>query len=258
LGKVVLFDKAAAFFGIFYFLVKDHMKEIEMVLLSGTLQTGTPSTQALLRCELGVFVVWDERLATISAGNYPGLFEVEAIQPQSLPSDDGTIRLGVAAVLKRFSLTLLEQPKKTTVKKSRQPLVNSEQCTLFAEEDDSAALRSQPDEVSDHTGENRPKSASVSVLDTDRTVEIVTLPLVDQDGSTTLEVASVPQQELDAAEGVMTITAEDQALLGEQFELLATIQLDATESREKLRQQRDRLKQLGYRLNAEQVWERGE
>ena len=222
-----------------------------MILLSGTLQTGTPSTQGLLRCDLGVFAVRDERLGNISAGNYPGLFEVEAIEPQSLPSDDGTIRLGIVAVLKRFSLTLLEQSKKTTIKKSRQSSMNPEQCTLFAEEDDSAALPDQPDEISDHTGENEPKAALALVIDTDKAVEAVTLAT---------EVASVPQQESEVTESVMAhLTAEDQVLFGERFELSDTIQLDATESREQLSRQRDRLKQLGYRFHAqEQVWKRDE
>jgi hypothetical protein len=230
-----------------------------MILLSGTLQTGTEqSTQALLRCELGVFSVLDERLANISAGSYPGLFEIEAIQPQSLPSEDGTIRLGVAAVLKRFSLTLLEQPKKSAIKKSRQPSVNSEQCTLFTEEDDSSASQSQLDETSDHTGENQPQNTPE--LDTAVVAEATTSVLVDQNRLIPSEVTTIPQPELKATEEVRAmLTAEDQALFGEGFELSATVQLDATESRERLCRQRDRLKQLGYRFHAqEQVWKRDE
>jgi hypothetical protein len=244
--------------GFFYFFVKDSTKEIQMILLSGTLQTGTPSTPALLRCELSVFAVLDERLVNISSGNYPGLFEVETIQPQSLPSEDGTIRLGVAAVLKRFSLTLLGQSKKSAIKKSRQSSAHTEQCTLFTEEDDSSAPQSQLDEISDHAGENQPENTPE--LDTGVVAEVMTSVLVDQNNLATSEVTMIPQPELkDTKEVRAILTAEDQALFGEGFELSATIQLDATESRERLCQQRDRLKQFGYRFQAqEQVWKREE
>lgn len=220
-----------------------------MILLSGTLQTGTPSTQALLRCELGVFAVLDERLESISAGSYPGLFEVEAIQPHSLPSDDGTIRLGVVAVLKRFSLALLEQPKKTAVKKSRLPSVNPAQCALFSEEECASASHIEPDEISDNLGENPLENMRISVINESP----------DHSQSLTVAVAAVPEQEPGTAPGVMKMTTEDRALFGDRFVLSATVRLDATESREQLCQQRDRLKQLGYRFNAqEQAWERGE
>lgn len=220
-----------------------------MILLSGTLQTGTPLTQAFLRCELGVFAVLDERLTSISAGNYPGLFEVEAIQPHSLPSDDGVIRLGVVAVLKRFSLALLEQPKKTAVKKSRLSSVNATQCALFTEEEGSSASRIESDEISDNLGEDPLENTPVSVINESP----------DYSPSITGEAASVSEQESGAAPAVMAMTAEDRALFGDRFVLSATVQLDATESREQLCQQRDRLKQLGYRFNAQQqVWERGE
>ena len=57
-----------------------------MVMISGTLQTSTHSAQGVLRCELGIFSVCDERLDSLISGEYEGFFQVESIQPQVFPS----------------------------------------------------------------------------------------------------------------------------------------------------------------------------
>ena len=123
-----------------------------MILLSGTLQTSTPSAQAVLRCDLGTFSVLDERLDSVSAGDHDGLFEIESIKPHLLPSDDGTIQLGVIAILKRFSLTLLDQPVKTAAKKARRSVVNQVQCSLFTDEEEISPSDAKDTEQSENNG----------------------------------------------------------------------------------------------------------
>jgi hypothetical protein len=221
-----------------------------MVMINGTLQTSTHSAQGVLRCELGIFSVCDERLDSLTSGEYEGFFEVESIQPQLLPSQESTVQLGIVATLKRFSLTVIDQRRKSTVKKQPRSSVAQPQLSLFGEEEIfSESSTEQQSEVELDDG------LVVALQEADLNhVESVN-PVSANEKSESGEVLDLSL----TAETSIEMTAADKALLGERFELSATITLDVTESREKLRQQRDRLKQLGYRFNAlEQVWERGE
>lgn len=197
-----------------------------MILLSGTLQMSTPSAPALLRCELGVFSVLDERLEMVSPGNHEGLFELESIKPHLLPSSDSTIQLGMMVILKRFSLTLVGKPRKSAAKKERRPFVDVSQLSLFEEQPDDATPALTAPQSAEHGEDN--------ILET----PVEPVKTVAEDETTEL-------------------TAADTLLFGEHFILSETITLDAIESREKLGQQRDRLKQWGYRFDSrQQVWQR--
>lgn len=228
-----------------------------MILLSGTLQTSTPSTQAVLRCDLGTFSVLDERLDSVSAGDHDGLFEIESIKPHLLPSDDGTIQLGVIAVLKRFSLTLLDQPVKTAAKKARRPAVNQVQCSLFTDEEEISPSNVEDtgelDQITDIVRHDEPISAVNATAIEDETTAIP----VKTESSVDTRVAVNSSGQKPVVNTVIEITASDRTLFGDRFEFSETITLESTESRDVLRQQRDRLMILGYRFDAmQQVWQR--
>ena len=230
-----------------------------MILLSGTLQKSSLAAQACLRCELGAFMVQDERLASVSAGEYEGLFEIDRIQPQCQSAEDGTMQLGVMASLKRFSLTLLEQPTKTVAKQSRSVSANRAQFSLFIEEENTDSSETEScasssaleipsaEELSD---ENLVSATAESIVQGDMSLVSVS------DAEIVAEAQSLLAPDVESvASEVKVFTAADSALFGEHFMLSETITLDATESREVLRQQRDRLKELGYHFDAtQQVW----
>ena len=220
-----------------------------MITISGTLQTSTHSVQGVLRCELGIFSVCDERLDALISGEYEGFFEVESIQPQVLPSQESTVQLGIVATLKRFSLAVIDQRRKSAAKKRSPSSVTPPQLSLFEDEEVFSESSTKPGEM-----ESNDELVTASQEADLNRVELVNPISIDEQS----ESAEVLNDQF-TAETLPEITAADKALFGERFELSATIKWDATESREQLRQQRDRLKQLGYRFNAkEQVWERSE
>ena len=184
-----------------------------MILLSGTLQTSTPSTQALLRCDLGTFSVLDERLESVSAGDHDGLFEIESIKPHLLPSHDGTIQLGVIAVLKRFSLLLLDQPVKTAAKKARLPLVNQVQCSLFMEGEEISSSEVENDESLDQATD-RPLGDEPVPAVTATAVVVETMFTPVKTGSS-VDIVSVnaSDQKL-VVNTVIEVTVSDKVLFG--------------------------------------------
>lgn len=224
-----------------------------MMLLSGKLQTSTPETHACLRCELGTFVLWDERLADMPAGDYDGFFEIEQIKPHFMPSQEGVMQVGMIAYLKRFSLTLLDQPKKTAMKPSRPLSVNRAQLSLFTAEEVNSSADSNKNESLD---------LAVEPVLSDSSVCVATTTVVEDSPEESHEepVGASLSEKSEATlrvKPVVDITAVDKALFGEHFTLSETMKLDATESREVLRQQRNRLQELGYRFYvAQQVWRR--
>jgi Protein of unknown function (DUF3275) len=226
-----------------------------MILLSGTLQMSTPSAHAVLRCDLGAFSVLDERLASVSAGDHDGLFEIEHIKPHQLPSPDGVIQLGVIAVLKRFSLTLLDQPVKTVAKKARRSSVNSAQCSLFAEEEAISPSDTESTEHADQITDTVLPDEPISVMAAAVIADEATLVPAKTESSVDRRAAVNTSDQKPLVNTVIALTDSDRALFGDRFELLETITLESTESRDVLRRQRDRLIQLGYRFDAaNQIW----
>ncbi len=223
-----------------------------MIVLSGTLQKGIESTQTVLRCELGVFSVTDTRLDDLYPCDYEGLFEIEGFRLGTLPYRDGmTIQFGMIADLRRFSLFDIKEDRRRAAEEERKRKKFS-QWQVISYVKEKVTAESSTSDIEENIAPEDSTSDSESTLFES---------LMDTDENY-IEVKPPLQIELSLVSGIKSvpeITAEDIALFGERFELSATIQLDATESREKLRQQGDRLRQFGYCFNAqEQVWKRDE
>lgn len=225
-----------------------------MVLLSGTLQKSRSLVHSVLRCELGVFSVCDERLNTVSAGRYEGLFEIEAIQPHCLPSNDGTVQWGMVAILKRFSLSVVDVNQRSAVSKPQQLPTQPAQMSLFKEEEKSDSLEQASSAPWVSTAVT-PASTQGALDAAESTAAIVPSEFSihereDADGDSAAIAEPVG--------GGCTIGIdEDTALFGEGHVFSETIALDVTEPRAVLRRQRERLKALGYRFDAaQQVWRR--
>jgi hypothetical protein len=225
---------------------------MEMIVLSGTLQKGTRSTQTVLRCELGVFAITNTRLDDLYPGDYEGMFEIERLILGSLPyRDGGTIEFGIIADLRRFSFFDIKRDRRKAAEEERNRKKFSQwQVISYVKEKVTAESSASDTEENIATEDFTSDSESTvfeSLTDTNENFIEEKVPL-QTELSLVSGIKSVPE-----------ITAADIALFGERFELSTTIQLDATESREKLRQQGDRLKQLGYCFNAqEQVWKKDE
>jgi hypothetical protein len=227
-----------------------------MIMISGTLKTSTQSAQAVLHCELGVFSILDERLENVSSDDYEGLFEIESIKPQLLPSNDGTVQLGIVASLNRFSFLVIQKTLKSSAKKDRQTLIDQPQLSLFVESEEisESSIKEIERNVASDDDWATPDSASDSMktfLENSDTFVEVTAPMK----TALAQKDNTPG--ITALFTALALTASDIALFGENFVLSETIKLDTTEPREKLCQQRDRLKQFGYRFDViQQIWQR--
>ena len=231
-----------------------------MIMISGTLKMGTQFAQAILQCELGVFSIQDERLENVSPGDYEGLFEIESIKPQLLPSSDSTLQLGIAASLNRFSFLIIKKTLKSPVKKDRQTLVDQPQLSLFVEPEEisESSTKEVRRNVASDDGLATQDFASDSMnkfhetpAETDNAFIEATAPMKNE----LAQVDNTPG--ITAIYTALALTTSDIVLFGENFVLSETIKLDTTEPREKLCQQRDRLKQFGYRFDAvQQIWQR--
>lgn len=216
-----------------------------MVTLGGALEKCAGSQQAFLHCELGSFAVLDKRLDEISAGHHEGLFEVMSIQPYLLPPTGGVGQLGMLATLKRFSF--VEADVKT--RKIKPKVLLQEELSLFEGEENVSELPAESQRCLDKTSAamELPEVYNETALET--VSEVSTLSVVV---NTMTESESATETDSAAAD-----RAEIIAVFGEDFRLSETIVLDATESRDVLRQKRDCLKKIGYRFDAErQIWQR--
>jgi Protein of unknown function (DUF3275) len=231
-----------------------------MIMISGTLKTSTQSAQAVLQCELGIFSILDERLESVSPGDYEGLFEIESIKPQLLPSSDSTVQLGIVASLNRFSFLIIQKTLKSPIKKERQTLVDQPQLSLFVESEEISESSTKKIEWNATSDDDlaMPDSTSDSMKNILETPVETDNAFIEATAPMKTELAQVDNTSgITAIFTALALTASDFALFGENFVLSETIKLDTTEPREKLCQQRDRLKQFGYRFDViQQIWQR--
>jgi Protein of unknown function (DUF3275) len=223
-----------------------------MITIGGTLQTGTQSAQAVLQCELGDFSIWDERLKSIPPGEFEGLFEIRSIRLETLSSSRHIRQFGILADLRRFSFFDIEKDQKRAAEKEKERQKFSE-WQVYSFVDKEVISESSIGDIKKNIAVEDSTSDSESTLPESLT----------ESDDAFIEVTAPLQTELALVSGIKTdpettteITAADIALFGEHFGLSETIKLDTTEPREKLCQQRDRLKQLGYRFDAvQQIWQ---
>jgi hypothetical protein len=225
-----------------------------MITIGGTLQKGTESTQTVLRCELGVFAILDTRFNGLPPCDYEGLFEITGFRLEGLPYRDGmTIQFGMIADLRRFSFFDIEANQRVASEKESERKKFAEwRVVSFVEKE--VISKSSVRDIEKNIALEDSTSDSGSTLP-----EFLT-----ETDDAFIEATASLQTELALVSGIKTdpettteMAAADIALFGEHFVLSETIKLDTTESRDKLCQQRDRLKQLGYCFDAvQQIWQR--
>jgi len=183
---------------------------------------GKTYKEGLLRCSLGKFYVKYLYLASLPIGEYEGFFTMTKIEPYC-QSHQGKFLLGLEASIDKMAF--ISQPGNG----------------LSTEETETLSLR----QLSLMNNEENEESEETINADNDQHLSSTSIK------TQVNFIGDNLSDNIDETES----TDEDEALFGSLYPLGEEVELDASEDRAVLRQQVNRLKEIGYQFDAKsQKW----